>query len=153
MIAEVRSPSWSADGDWIVFIQIESPILEGAASRIHLVRPDGSDLTAITTADSDSTTHAPIWAPDGSLYYGLSGVSDEPTGIYRYDLDAQSHTLIIAGNQISPLRFSPDGELLLYRKTGFNGLKVWIFAEQQAVEIPATQANTWVKFVGWVVGE
>lgn len=54
------SPQWSPAGDKIVF----GSTRDGGASELYTVRPDGSELTRLTTnAESDSYA---TWSPDGA---------------------------------------------------------------------------------------
>ncbi|MEO6349042.1 MAG: hypothetical protein ABIP53_00115 [Candidatus Limnocylindrales bacterium] len=54
------SAQWSPDAEWIAFTtRLRSQ------PQVWIVRPDGSDLTQLTTGSDGSTSVAPVWSPDG----------------------------------------------------------------------------------------
>lgn len=58
---------WSPSGDWIVFNKKSGPVgVKG--SDLYLIHPDGSELSAITTAGAGGTSDqvGPVWSPDGT---------------------------------------------------------------------------------------
>jgi len=55
------SAQWSPDGEWIAFTTKLR-----AQPQVWIVRPDGSDLTQLTTGSDGSTSVAPVWSPDGN---------------------------------------------------------------------------------------
>ena len=52
-----REPSWSQDGQWIVFASTQ----DGGAD-LYLVRPDGTELTRLTDSPGSEDSKAD-WAP------------------------------------------------------------------------------------------
>ena len=58
-------PSWSPGGDWIVFTRTSDDGHEITASDLFAVRPDGSDLTQLTST-ADHLEMNPSWSPDGT---------------------------------------------------------------------------------------
>ena len=63
---EAQYAQWSPDGDWIAF----TFVLDGGFD-IYKVRPDGSDLTALTDDRGGGTNNWPIWSPDSrQIAYG-----------------------------------------------------------------------------------
>ncbi|MBL8131273.1 MAG: PD40 domain-containing protein, partial [Anaerolineae bacterium] len=56
----VSSPEWSPDGSRIAFV------VGAVAEQFHIytIRPDGSDLTQITSGSFNDAT--PVWSPDGT---------------------------------------------------------------------------------------
>jgi Tol biopolymer transport system component len=66
---EAQYAQWSPTGDWIAF----TFVVDGGFD-IFKVRPDGSDLTALTHDGGSGTNNWPIWSPDAKqLGYGREG--------------------------------------------------------------------------------
>lgn len=65
---EDRSPSWSPDGTWLAFASNRGKDRKGRRNfDIWVIRPDGTDLTQLTTNGSHDT--APTWGPNGDYIY------------------------------------------------------------------------------------
>jgi Tol biopolymer transport system component len=61
---QVGGTAWSPDGEWIAFgfgAFFEGP--NPTPTRVMLIRPDGSGLRALTSADENCSL--PTWSPDG----------------------------------------------------------------------------------------
>ncbi len=65
-----RVPRWSPEGDWIAFSSTRSGQIE-----LWKIRPDGSDLTQLTTGGVGFS----VWSPDGSRMAGSSYQEDRRT--------------------------------------------------------------------------
>ncbi len=67
-------PAWSPRGDWIAFVGAEGE----APRRIHLVRPDGSDLQTLVSDANGAGALADVqlsWSSDGQvLLYNAGGL-------------------------------------------------------------------------------
>lgn len=59
-------PSWSPDGEWIVYMRTEDDGHTFTASDLYAVRADGGEQTRITDTP-DRVEMNPAWSPDGSL--------------------------------------------------------------------------------------
>lgn len=151
LTAGAHTPVWSLDGEWIAFgLDQDASAPLTFPTRLYRVHPDGSDLTPLTN-NSQGTAAYPVWAPDGSLYYSLSGVNVETDGIYRYDPTANEHTLILNGTDLHPLSVSPGGEFLVYERNG--GLYLWGFIRQSATTVVQPEEGAPAEFVGWLTSE
>jgi dipeptidyl aminopeptidase/acylaminoacyl peptidase len=60
-----EDPSWSPDGSWLTFAAARHESYDNdRANDIWVIRPDGSDLRALT--DTTMAVHQPFFTPDGS---------------------------------------------------------------------------------------
>ena len=149
--AGAHTPAWSPDGNWIAFGLDQNP--DKAANfptRLYRAHPDGSNLTPLTNNSHGYATH-PVWAADGSLYYGLSAADAELDGLYHYSPTNNSHTLLLPGSEIHPLSISPDGEFLLFEQQG--GLRIWRIQLEEIVAEITGEENKQPAFSGWIVVE
>jgi Tol biopolymer transport system component len=122
-------PTWSQDGDWIVFT---SERRAPGQSDLYRVRPDGTGLE--TLVDTDSVEDAGTLSPDGSkvAYVSTHGnyttniwVKDLKTGLARNltDTAATRSSNIWPSGHFRPA-WSPDGEWLAFssdRNTDWTG--------------------------------
>jgi Tol biopolymer transport system component len=81
VIAEdyVKWPEWSPDGTWIAYDDRRDK------DSVWLVRPDGSDRSALTPPDI--SRYGPRWSPDGKRIYFTEEVRRGPLRISYYDFD------------------------------------------------------------------
>lgn len=130
----VRTPRWSPDGQWLYLGAVQD------AQTIALVRvhPDGSDWTVVA-AEEQTRFVAPLWDRQGHLLYARQGGAE--SGIWQCTPDCQ---LLIAGEDLTPLSLSPDGDFLLYRSG--DALKVWVMAFGEGVPVTRGRAQ----WVGWL---
>jgi hypothetical protein len=151
LIAGAHTPAWSPDGTWIAFGLDQDPT-EAAnfPTRLYRVHPDGSNLTPLTSNSQGYATY-PVWAQDGSLYYGLSGAGAEVDGLYQYLPNENSHWLLLPGLGIHPLSISPDGEFLLFEQEQI--LKIWRIRLQETVAEIGGQEDMYPSFAGWIFRE
>jgi hypothetical protein len=146
--AGVHSSAWSPDGAWIAFgLDQDADQAYDFPTQLHIVRPDGSQLTSLTDNTQGIATY-PVWSPDGTLYYAKSGVSASEDGIYTYNIETETHTLVIAGSNFRPLSISPDGQFLVYGIE--NGLMLWGFAREELIPVTPVQSETPAAFSGWL---
>jgi len=146
--AGVHTPAWSPSGEWIAFgLDQDADETYIFPTRLYFVHPDGSQLTPITD-NVQGTAAYPVWSPDGNLYYALSGVSASDAGIYIYDLDSNTHILLVAGADLRPMSVSPDGQFLVYGIE--NGLVLWGFGREENIPVASVEANAPAIFAGWL---
>jgi hypothetical protein len=148
LIAGAHTPAWSPDGTWIAFGLDQDPT-EAAnfPTRLYRVHPDGSNLTPLTSNSQGYATH-PVWAQDGSLYYGLSGAGADLDGLYQYLPDENTHVLLLPGSGIHPLSISPDEEFLLFEQEQI--LKIWRIHLQETIAEISGQEEKYPSFAGWI---
>jgi hypothetical protein len=148
LIAGTHTPAWSPDGNWIAFGLEQDP--DGTASyptRLYRAHPDGTNLTPLTSNSHGFATH-PVWAQDGSLYYGLSGADADLDGLYHYLPSENAHTLLLPGAGIHPLSISPDGEFLIYEQD--QALKLWRIRLGETVAEITAEEESRPSFSGWI---
>ncbi len=148
MIAGTHTPAWSPDGTWITFGLDQDPT-EAATfpTRLYRIHPDGGNLTPLTSNSQGFATH-PVWAQDGSFYYGLSGAGADVDGLYQYLPAENTRILLSPGTGIHPLSISPDGEFLLYEQG--QALKIWQFRLQETVAEISGEEDEYPTFAGWI---
>jgi hypothetical protein len=151
LIAGAHTPAWSPDATWIAF-SLDQDATEPLSfpTRLYRVHPDGSNLTPLTSNSQGKATH-PVWAQDGSLYYGLSGEGADLDGLYHYLPAENTHTVLIPGLGIHPLSISPDGEFLLFEQDQV--LRIWQFRLQEVIAEIAGEEDISPTFVGWILLE
>jgi Tol biopolymer transport system component len=149
--AGAYTPAWSPDGTWIAFgLDQDATDVLTFPTRLYRVHPDGTNLTPLTNNTQGKATH-PVWAPDDSLYYGLSGEGADQDGLYHYLPADNAHVLLMPGSGIHPLSISPDGEFLLYEQD--QALKIWQFRLGETIAEIEGQEDIQPLFVGWLLTE
>jgi hypothetical protein len=151
IIAGAHTPAWSPDGSWIAFGLDQNPDQSANfPTRLYRAHPDGSNLTPLTNNSHGYAAH-PVWAQDGSLYYGLSSADADLDGLYLYSPTDNTHNLLLPGTGIHPLSISPDGEFLLYEQQ--QALKIWRVQLQETVGEIAGDEERHPAFSGWILIE
>ena len=65
---DILTAQWSPDGE-----RIAMTVLDGGKHQIFTVRPDGSDVTPITSTDDGTFCFGAMWSPDSSQLLYLRG--------------------------------------------------------------------------------
>ena len=151
LTAGAHTPAWSPDGTWIAFgLDQDATEADKFPIRLYRAHPDGSNLTPLTNISQGSATH-PVWAQDGSLYYGLSDAAVDQNGLYQYLPEDNSHILLLPGTGIHPLSISPDGEFLLYEQDQI--LRIWRIRLGETVAEITGEEDKHPSFSGWLFVE
>lgn len=79
------APAWSPNGHWIAF----SSKVDASEWALFLVRPDGSDLTRLTSAGGEF----PAWSPDGTKIVFLAARGDS-AALYIINADGSNEKQI-----------------------------------------------------------
>jgi Tol biopolymer transport system component len=101
---------WSPDGREIVFMRDDS----GSENDIATIRPDGSNLQALTATDTDE--EGPDWSPDGKriAFHWNAAPHGEDYEVYVMLRDGSSPpTRLTTAEGFTPV-WSPDGRKILF---------------------------------------
>ena len=112
------SPSWSPDGNKILFLSSTSSPPDGIPTitdyGIYVMDADGRNRTQVLALPSDVSARSPSWSPDGKRIVYAS----YPGTIITMDLDGSNPRLVVAptaifGDSDRP-SYSPDGTKILF---------------------------------------
>lgn len=103
-------PSWSPDGEWIVF----QNFIEGN-TEICLVKPDGSGLRNLTQDQAKDLF--PAWSPDGKqiVFASNRGSGSDSYSLYLMNIDGSDLHLVYQSSAISVFpNWSADGHEIVF---------------------------------------
>ncbi|MDX6576289.1 MAG: hypothetical protein QOE96_2242 [Blastocatellia bacterium] len=120
-------PSWSPDGQKIVFNGIPNGSPDGA--DIYVINVDGTGLTRLTTAPADDTS--PAWSPDGRKI-AFATIRDRVPNEVNYEIyvmnaDGSNQTRITNNTKFdhSPA-WSPDGARIAFTSRRDDNFEVYV---------------------------
>lgn len=115
-------PSWSPDGEQIVFISQPT----ASDQLIYTINADGSNPRAFT--DNTSRAYMPVWSPDGQQIL----FSSNRTGTdYIYVMNADgsdAHPVVTQGLYNWGARWSPDGNKIVFNSYRDNNTDVYVLS-------------------------
>ena len=112
-------PVWSPDNRWVAF---ESD-RDGGTFHIYVMRPDGSDLRAVTSGASDD--RRPVWTPDGQaiLYDSSDGTQEQ---IWSVNVTSGRRTQLTHVDGLASFAsLSPDGRYIAFYLYKDGALDLW----------------------------
>jgi serine/threonine protein kinase/Tol biopolymer transport system component len=96
-------PSWSPDGEWIVW---------HSDGYLKLIRPDASELKTIVAGVSGGA-ESPVWSPDSQQIAFLNPAGNDPTSVWVVNRDGSNPHPIFESKQVplalSMIAWSADG--------------------------------------------
>ena len=111
------SPTWSADGEWLVYDGGDSGAIPSENHGLCLTTVEGPNNTVLTNNTND---HFPVWSPDGSSIVYMYWQHDH-WEIYIMNADGGGlHPLTSSSNYVKPRpnnvspAWSPDGEQIVF---------------------------------------
>ncbi|KAH8880865.1 tricorn protease N-terminal domain-containing protein [Thozetella sp. PMI_491] len=152
-------PSWSPDGEWIVFTSERRA--DGQAD-LYRVKPDGTGLEILVSTDSFEDIG--VLSPDGSKLAFVSTAVNYTTNIFVKDLNTGVSTNITGGDAtvssfVGPHSFfrptwSPDGQWLAFSSdvntewTGHSDGTGWEHTQALALYVVRPDGSDFRKVVG-----
>ncbi len=120
-----QEPSFSPDGQWIVFEAVGDGPEFSLRGSLWKVRPDGTGLVLLVDGEATNTDNRqPNWSPAGDriVFQRRSGDS-EVWNVYTMLPDGGGITQLTSGRSDTDPAWSPDGQWVVY-SSDFGGLPV-----------------------------
>ncbi|HSK89177.1 MAG TPA: protein kinase [Anaerolineales bacterium] len=143
-------PSWSPDGQQLVFI---SPCLGRGEfyetiyneSSLYIINADGTGLKQLTP--SPGSDFDPDWSPDGARI-AFTSVRDGFRQIYILDVESLAVTLLTNTTESvesSQPAWSPDGKRIAYTVKRVGTYQVWSMTDtgQEAIQLARSGQDLW----------
>jgi hypothetical protein len=157
-------------GDWILFcswrgetVTFGKPCLGGIGSDLYVMRPDGSQVTRLTSVDGGSDpqdNYHPYWSPDGKhlvwthVTYQLPDqggtqweitVADfvqDQTGPHLANITVVGPSGTVANAAYETQVWAPDGSGFLFTEIGGKDLSGWMNTELYFMRLSGSGAST-----------
>jgi dipeptidyl aminopeptidase/acylaminoacyl peptidase len=129
-ITDAFWPSWSADGEWILY--------GGGGSlnppwQVYLMRADGTTRRQLT--NHILGTHSPAWSPDGRIVYvRWTAIGLDPPFLEALVMDTTGAELQVLSTGLAGFggydpAWSPDGQSILFLDYLDEGVSDWIITK------------------------
>ncbi len=143
----VGSPSWSHDGEQIVFVGYGE---NNRANGIFMMNADGSDLHVVMESEEGDYS-SPSLSPDGTqLLYGFRMDSEDDIELYLFDLEVAEETPITTNNVIdSSPTWSPDGEWIAFHREIDDDFEIFMMRSDGSEELQLTDNETRDVYPEW----
>ena len=119
---EDREPRWSPDGKWLSFVSNR----EGR-DRYFLVRPDGTQLRALSGTSTKLEERELAWSPDGQKVVFVERLPDAKSRIWRADIATGELVALTDGKtRDDGPAWSPDGKYLVFVAEREGDTDLWL---------------------------
>ncbi len=110
--SEDWGPQWSPDGQWLSFFSSR----EGGRERLFVVRPDGTDLRAVSGAAQTGDEREAVWSPDSQKLAFVGRPRGGKSRIWLANLAGGGEPVPLTnGQQVDDQpAWSPDGKHLAF---------------------------------------
>ncbi|RKG99382.1 tolB protein precursor protein [Corallococcus carmarthensis] len=107
---EDRTPQWSPDGKWLLFVSNRE-----RKERVYRVRADGADLSALSGEGFAGDEREPAFSPDGKRVAYVARLPDGRSRIWVADVAGGAPVALTDGQHRDDMpAWSPDGKALVF---------------------------------------
>ncbi|WP_208721229.1 TolB family protein [Corallococcus aberystwythensis] len=107
---EDRTPQWSPDGKWLLFVSNRE-----RKERVYRVRADGADLSALSGEGFAGDEREAVFSPDGRRVAYVARLEDGKSRIWVADVAGGAPVALTDGQHRDDMpAWSPDGKALVF---------------------------------------